>query len=62
MKRQKPFTGWEVTRFAGQSWRVFCAMGCNLFYPVLIFLLNAMTEGKFCTMIWYFYEIIDDSA
>ncbi|MFL2841627.1 MAG: hypothetical protein ACJ0BH_02975 [Candidatus Puniceispirillaceae bacterium] len=36
----------------GQSWHVFCAMGYNLFYPVLIFLLNAMTEGRFCTMIW----------
>ena len=48
----KPFTGRKVTRFAGWPWRVICTMGCNLFYPVLIFLLNAMTEGRFCTMIW----------
>ena len=43
MKRQKPSIGQEVARFVGWSWRVFCAMGCNLFNPVLIFPLNAMT-------------------
>ena len=47
MKRQKPSIGQEVARFVarfvGWSWRVFCAMGCNLFNPVLIFPSNAMT-------------------
>ena len=43
MKRQKPSIGQEVARFVGWSWRVFCAMGCSLFNPVLIFPSNAMT-------------------
>ena len=62
MKRQKPLIGREVARFAGWSWRVFCAVGCNLFYPVLIFPSNAMTEGSFCSIIWQFFKIIDDAA
>ena len=47
----KLFIGPEVARFAGWSWSVFCAMSCNHFYPVLIFLLNAMTDAGFCVMI-----------
>ena len=56
------FIGREVAPFAGWSWRVFCAMGCKLFYAVLVFPLNAVTEGGFCSMILQLFKIIDDAA
>ena len=62
MKRQKPLIGGEVAQFVGWFWRVFYAMGCNLFYAVLIFPLNAMTEGRFCSIVWRFFYNIDDAA
>lgn len=62
MKLQKPVIGREVAQFVAWSWRVFCAMGCDIFYPALIFSLNAVTDAGFCIMIWQFFTILDDAA
>jgi hypothetical protein len=56
MRRQEPFKGREVARFAGWFWRGFYAMGCNLFGATLIFPFNAMTDGGFCSMIWQVFS------